>query len=262
MKAKATALMLADLGVVKSHSRPHTPNENPFSEAHFKTLKYQPEFPKRFETINEVRTFCRRLAAWYNEDHHHSGIGFMTPDPIHFGQADTIHAARQTALDAAFPSTPRAISPQTPEPTTNPDSCLEQPAKPNGASPSLNPKPRCLKIVDTFRNEVPTGVFHQPLDAAVRHWARTNGAFNGSLVALARPPIPIPEQMMRLQGAEQRGALVRPVRQDLRDQAAVRRGNDPPDRFLIRLTVMERRLRHPAEEGKGMDMAIHLLPGR
>ena len=61
MKAKATALMLADLGVVKSHSRPHTSNDNPFSEAHFKTLKYQPEFPKRFESINEARTFCRRF---------------------------------------------------------------------------------------------------------------------------------------------------------------------------------------------------------
>jgi transposase InsO family protein len=85
MKAKATALMLADLGVVKSHSRPHTSNDNPFSEAHFKTLKYQPEFPKRFQTIDEARTFCRRFFSWYNEDHHHAGIGLMTPDQIHFG---------------------------------------------------------------------------------------------------------------------------------------------------------------------------------
>ena len=82
MKAKATALMLADLGVVKSHSRPHTSNDNPFSEAHFKTLKYQPEFPKRFQTIDEARAFCRRFFAWYNEDHHHAGIGLMTPDRI------------------------------------------------------------------------------------------------------------------------------------------------------------------------------------
>ena len=73
MKAKATALMLADLGVVKSHSRPHTPNDNPFSEAHFKTLKYQPEFPKRFETIDAARIFCRRFFAWYDEDHHQGG---------------------------------------------------------------------------------------------------------------------------------------------------------------------------------------------
>ena len=75
MKAKTTALMLSDLGVLKSHSRPHTSNDNPFSEAHFKTLKYRPEFPKRFETIDEARTLCRRFFAWYNEDHHHAGIG-------------------------------------------------------------------------------------------------------------------------------------------------------------------------------------------
>ena len=77
-----------------------------FRQDHFKALKYHPELPKRFETINDARIFCRRFAAWYDEDHHHSGIGLMTPDQIHFGQADTIHAARQAALDAALPSTP------------------------------------------------------------------------------------------------------------------------------------------------------------
>jgi len=76
-----------DLGVLKSHSRPHTSNDNPFSEAHIKTLKYQPEFPKNFETIEQARACCRRFFAWYNRDHHHAGIGLMTPDQIHFGQA-------------------------------------------------------------------------------------------------------------------------------------------------------------------------------
>ena len=98
MKARATALMLADPGVVKSHGRPPTSDDNPFLETHFKTLKYQPEFPKRFQTIDEARTFCRHVFAWYNEYHHHAGIGLMTPDQIHFGQAEAIHAARQTAL--------------------------------------------------------------------------------------------------------------------------------------------------------------------
>jgi len=106
MKAKTTALMLADLGVLKSHSRPHTSNDNPFSEAHFKTLKYQPEFPRRFETINEARTFCRRFFAWYNEEHYHAGIGLMTPDQIHFGQVEAVYAVRQATLEAAFISTP------------------------------------------------------------------------------------------------------------------------------------------------------------
>ena len=129
MKAKATALMLADLGVVKSHSRPHTSNDNPFSEAHFKTLKYQPEFPKRFQTIDEARTFCRRFFTWYNEDHHHAGIGLMTPDQIHFGQARAIHAARQTALDAAFLSSPERFVRQRPKPPQIPTAVWINPPK-------------------------------------------------------------------------------------------------------------------------------------
>ncbi len=129
MKAKATALMLADLGVIKSHSRPHTSNDNPFSEAHFKTLKYQPEFPKRFQTIIDARAFCRRFFAWYNEDHHHAGIGLMTPDQIHFGQADAIHTARQTALDAAFLSTPERFVRQRPKPPQIPTAVWINPPK-------------------------------------------------------------------------------------------------------------------------------------
>jgi putative transposase len=120
MKAKTTALMLADLGVVKSHSRPHTSNDNPFSEAHFKTMKYQPKFPERLETIAEARAFCRCFFAWYNQGHHHAGIGLMTPDQIHFGQADDIYAARQATLDAAFLSTPERFVRQTPKPPKGP----------------------------------------------------------------------------------------------------------------------------------------------
>ena len=102
MKAKATALLLSDLGVIKSHSRPHTSNDNPYSEAHFKTLKYQPRFPKSFGCIEDARAFCRAFFDWYNQEHHHSGIGMMTPDQVHFGQADAVHAARQDTLDRAF----------------------------------------------------------------------------------------------------------------------------------------------------------------
>src|SRR3954462_3816646 len=79
MKAKATALMLADLGVTRSHSRPHTSNDNPFSEAHFKRLKYQPEFPSRFGCVEDAKDFCRRFFAWYNQDHHHAGLGAAEP---------------------------------------------------------------------------------------------------------------------------------------------------------------------------------------
>jgi putative transposase len=129
MKAKTTAAMLVDLHVVKSHSRPHTSNDNPFSEAHFKTLKYQPEFPKRFQTIDESRAFCRRFFTWYNEDHHHAGIGLMTPDQIHFGQANAIYVARQATLDAAFLSTPERFVRQPPKPPQVPTAVWINPPK-------------------------------------------------------------------------------------------------------------------------------------
>ena len=82
MKARATALLLADLGVTRSHNRPHTSNDNPFSESHFKTLKYQPRFPQRFGCIEDAKSFCRRFFDWYNQQHHHAGIGLMTPDQV------------------------------------------------------------------------------------------------------------------------------------------------------------------------------------
>jgi transposase InsO family protein len=130
MKAKTTALMLVDLGVLKSHSRPHTSNDNPFSEAHFKTLKYQPEFPRNFETIEQARTFCRRFFAWYNQDHHHAGIGLMTPDQIHFGQAETVYAARQSTLNAAFLNTPERFVQKPPKPPRIPTAVWINPPKP------------------------------------------------------------------------------------------------------------------------------------
>lgn len=130
MKAKTTALMLVDLGVLKSHSRPHTSNDNPFSEAHFKTLKYQPEFPRNFETIEQARAFCRRFFAWYNQEHHHAGIGLMTPDQIHFGQAEAIHAARQATLDTAFLSTPERFVRKPPQPPKIPTAVWINPPKP------------------------------------------------------------------------------------------------------------------------------------
>jgi transposase InsO family protein len=130
-KAKATALMLTDLGVAKSHSRPHTSNDNPFSEAHFKTLKYQPEFPKRFETIQQAEDFCRRFFDWYNQDHHHAGIGLMTPDQVHYGQADAVHAARQAALDNAFRQNPERFVAKKPEPPPKPNAVwINPPDKP------------------------------------------------------------------------------------------------------------------------------------
>jgi putative transposase len=120
MKAKATALLLADLGVTKSHSRPHISNDNPFSESHFKTLKYQPEFPDRFGCIQDAKAFCRRFFTWYNQNHHHVGIGLMTPDQVHYGQADAVYAARQTTLDRAFRTNPNRFVNKSPMPPAGP----------------------------------------------------------------------------------------------------------------------------------------------
>ena len=136
MKAKATTLRPADPGVVRSHRRPQTSNDNPFSQAQFKTLKYQPEFPKRFQTIDETRAFCRRFFAWYNEDHHHAGIGLMTPDQVHFGQAGILYAARQATLDAAFLSTPERFVLQQPKPPQIPTAVWINPPKNTEVTPA------------------------------------------------------------------------------------------------------------------------------
>lgn len=99
MTSKPVAHLLADLGVTKSHSRPHQSNDNPFSEAQFKTLKYCPTFPERFTGIEHARTFSDRFFAHYNHEHRHTGLGLMTPADVHHGRADNVIAARQSVLD-------------------------------------------------------------------------------------------------------------------------------------------------------------------
>jgi putative transposase len=102
MLSKPVALLLADLGVTKSHSRPHTSNDNPFSEAQFKTLKYRPGFPERFTSIEEARGFCQEFFPWYNAEHRHAGIGLMPPEAVHYGRASDLYATRAVILGAAY----------------------------------------------------------------------------------------------------------------------------------------------------------------
>jgi len=106
MRSKPVAFLLGDLGITKTHSRPYTSTDNPYSEAHFKTLKYRPAFPARFDSIEQAREFCREFFGWYNHDHRHSGIGLMTPATVHYGRATRVHADRQRVLDAAYQATP------------------------------------------------------------------------------------------------------------------------------------------------------------
>jgi putative transposase len=102
MTSKAVAHLLADLGVVKSHSRPHVSNDHPFSEAAFKTLKYRPSYPDRFGSLIDARAWARPFFHWYNHIHRHSGIGLLSPATVHAGQASAQVAARQQVLDMAY----------------------------------------------------------------------------------------------------------------------------------------------------------------
>jgi transposase InsO family protein len=138
MKAKATAWLLADLGVTKSHSRPHVSNDNPFSESHFKTLKYQPRFPKCFGCIEDAKQFCREFFSWYNEAHHHAGLGLMTPNQVHYGQIDAIHAARQRTLNAAFAAHPERFVKKPPNPPDKPTAVWINPPQHQVPRASLN----------------------------------------------------------------------------------------------------------------------------
>jgi putative transposase len=116
MTSKPVALLLADLGVIKTHSRPHVSNDNPYSESQFKTLKYRPDFPDRFTSIEEARAFCQGFFPWYNTEHRHAGIGLMTPEAVHFGRAAELDAARAAVLRAAYAAHPERFVNQRPNP--------------------------------------------------------------------------------------------------------------------------------------------------
>jgi putative transposase len=106
MRSKPVALLLADLGVVKTHGRPHVSNDNPFSEAQFKTLKYCPAFPERFGSLQDARVFGHVFFSWYNNDHYHSGLGYLTPAMVHDRLAEGVRDQRQRVLAAAYAAHP------------------------------------------------------------------------------------------------------------------------------------------------------------
>jgi putative transposase len=120
MTSKPVAFLLADLGITKTHSRPHTSNDNPFSESQFKTLKYRPDFPERFASIEEARGFCRPFFHWYNQEHHHSGINLLTPQMLHYGEARQVLHARGQVLLKAYEAHPERFVRGLPSPGTLP----------------------------------------------------------------------------------------------------------------------------------------------
>jgi len=136
MTSKPVAFLLADLGVTKTHSRPHVSNDNPYSEAQFKTLKYRPGFPACFASMAEARSFCQDFFRWYNAEHRHSGIGLLPPEVVHSGQAQAAYDARSQVLAAAHAAHPERFVRQAPRPPQLPTAAWINPPTPTIDCPS------------------------------------------------------------------------------------------------------------------------------
>ncbi len=129
MTSKPVAFLLADLGVTKTHSRPHTSNDNPYSEAQFKTLKYRPDYPDRFGCQQDARRWAKDFFAWYNYEHHHTALGLLTPADVHYGRAQTVIQQRQQVLQAAYQKNPERFVKGLPKPQPLPDAVWINPPK-------------------------------------------------------------------------------------------------------------------------------------
>ena len=135
MTSTTVAELLIDLGVVKSHSRPHTSNDNPFSESHFKTMKYRPQVPNRFRSVEEARALFGELFCWYNHEHRHSGLALLSPATVHAGKGPEVIRARSSVLAAAYVAHPERFVNQPPQPQALPSEVwINPPAKPADAS--------------------------------------------------------------------------------------------------------------------------------
>jgi len=139
MKSTPVAQLLADLGVTKTHSRPYVSDDNPFSESQFRTMKYRPEFPDRFGSIQDGRAFCRPFFEWYNTQHHHSGIGLHTPYSVHHGLAQAINDARRLTLSEAHSAHPERFVRKPPEPPALPGAVWINPPILLGGPPDSEP---------------------------------------------------------------------------------------------------------------------------
>jgi len=142
MRSKLVADLLVDLGVVKSHSRPYTSDDNPYSESQFKTMKYRPNFPERFDSLSDARAFCQTFFAWYNYDHRHSGIGYMTPAAMHTGVAPIIYEQRDHVLQNAFANHPNRFKNRRPLPPALPTEAginMPKPISGNNENPKIVP---------------------------------------------------------------------------------------------------------------------------
>jgi putative transposase len=142
MTSKPVAFLLADLGVTKSHSRPHVSNDNPYSESQFKTLKHRPGFPACFTSMEEARAFCQDFFRWYNAEHRHAGIGLLAPEVVHYGQAQAAYDARSKVLAAAHAAHPERFVRQAPRPPQLPTAAWINPPKSTTDSPTSSEEAR------------------------------------------------------------------------------------------------------------------------
>jgi putative transposase len=164
MTSKCVAHLLADLGVTKTHSRPHVSNDNPYSEAQFKTLKYRPDFPAQFGSLADARGWARPFFQWYNHEHRHTGIGLLTPATVHCGQAAETIAARQQVLLAAHQAHPERFVRGTPKPPAVPTAVwINPPTVPepgvarlsgSGHQPHVNAADSSQPLVLKFRHKM------------------------------------------------------------------------------------------------------------
>lgn len=145
MTAKSFAILVADLGVTKTHSRPQVSNDNPFSEAQFKTLKYCPQYPERFGSLEDARQFCREFFDWYNNEHRHSGIGMLTPAAVHSGLAEALLERRREVLEVAYTNHPERFVRGVPKPAELPDAVWIN--KPEIAAVASNDAPNITQDV-------------------------------------------------------------------------------------------------------------------
>jgi putative transposase len=139
MRSKPVAALLIDLEVAKTHSRPHVSDDNPYSEAQFKTLKYRPDFPDRFGSIEDARVHCRHFFRWYNHEHRHVGIGLMAPAAVHDGTAAALTAQRAVTLDAAYAAHPIRFKGRAPKPPTLPTAAWINPPKKESSPTEITP---------------------------------------------------------------------------------------------------------------------------
>lgn len=140
MTSKPVAFLFADLGITKTHSRPHVSNDNPYSESQFKTMKYRPDFPERFGSIEDARAHCVNFFRWYNSEHRHSGLGMLTPHDVHHGLAEMRHAHRVVVLQSAYTAHPERFVKQLPMPPALPTAAwINKPADKPGNPPQPLP---------------------------------------------------------------------------------------------------------------------------